>query len=71
MFLTSLSRALYFIFEQLMEKLNFDYSLKNIQIPDNKTEKSVSYIKNIFKRKLYLPEDHIKMKLKVVNFSSC
>ena len=27
--------------------------------------------RNIFKRKLYLPEDSIIVKLKVVNFSSC
>ena len=35
MLLTSPSRALYFVFEQLMEKLNFDYFLKNIRTSDN------------------------------------
>ena len=33
--LTSSSRAPYFVFEQLMEKLNFDSSFKNIPMPDN------------------------------------
>ena len=36
MLLTS-RRALYFVFERLMEKLNFDYSLKNVLVPDNTT----------------------------------
>ena len=36
MLLTS-RRALYFVLERLMEKLNFDYSLKNVLVPDNTT----------------------------------
>ena len=35
--LTFRSRALYFVFEQLMEKLIFGYSFKNIPMSDNMT----------------------------------
>ena len=35
--LTSCSKAPYFVFEQLMKKLNFDCSLKNIPTSDNTT----------------------------------
>ena len=46
MLLTSCSRALYFVFEQLMEKLNCDCSLKNIPTPGN-TRYNLKLIKKI------------------------
>ena len=52
MLLTS-RRALYFVSERLVEKLNFDYSLKNVLVPDNTTynlkkfEKFESILKRI------------------------
>ena len=52
MLLTSRSRALYFVSEQLLEKLNFNYSLKNIPIPDNTTYnlKIIEKIESVLKR---------------------
>ena len=52
--LTSCSKVPYFVFEQLMEKLNLDCSLKNIPTSDNTThslkliQKTESVLKLIF-----------------------
>ena len=51
MSLISCSKAPYFVFEQLMEKLNFDCSLKNIPASDNTTHnlKLIKKIESVLK----------------------
>ena len=73
--LTFRSRALYFVFEQLMEKLIFGYSFKNIPMSDNMTynlkliEKIEIVLKTMrWKAYFFLSPDK---KQGQVNLSSC